>query len=281
MNLKNRIQSLFAEGLSSKKKSISNIIGKKKVIKGIGRKAVKKSKIKSKRKNNYKTQDARRILASKHGVGNALKKIENKYVMDYAEIAKLMRQYKYTFNKDKGSWLKKKDASDKHISSNTSTTKTDTKKDNSIEPKSKESKKAKIKVNKIDDVDDKLKSNKESSLKSHSNMDSKNIISAESMKSYQGRLITYLMNKTDQDGKWLDAIQIVDGDPLEFYMPKESIYDYLSSQEITWIEDRKVWVDLDGDFPISYEIHGGRMGITARAILANLGFINFFKRGRG
>jgi hypothetical protein len=37
----------------------------------------------------------------------------------------------------------------------------------------------------------------------------------------------------------------------------------------------KVWVDLDGDFPISYEIHGGRMGITARAILANLGFINF------
>jgi hypothetical protein len=271
MDLKSRIKSLFTEGLLIEKADVSNIIGKKKILK---KQSVKKSKIKSKRKNNFKTQDARRILASKHGVSNALKKMENKYVMDYAEIAKLMRKYSYTFNKDKGSWLKKKDVGSEVKSTSTKAT---------IEPtsnkpetsKPKESKKAKIKVAKIDDIEDKLKSDKSSSMKKSSNIEDKNVISNESMKSYQGRLISYLLNSNNEEGGWLDAIQIVDEEPLEFYLPKESIYEYLSNQDITWIEDRKVWVDIDGDYPISNEIHNGRIGITARAILANNGFINF------
>ena len=50
--LKNRIKQIFSEGvLVEAKADISNILGKKKVLKGLGRKGVKKSKIKSKRKN--------------------------------------------------------------------------------------------------------------------------------------------------------------------------------------------------------------------------------------
>lgn len=269
MDLQNKIKSLFAEGIGSHdEKNINAIIGKKKALKNLGRKSIKKSKIKSKRKNNFKTQDARRILASKHGVSNALKKNKNKFIMDYADIAKLMRQYNYTFQKDNGKWFRKKDKSAPEAKSN--------------EPEKSEApkeappevpKKTKIKVEKPEDIDDKLKSDKKPSLKitnPSTNKEENNYLSDESMKSYQARLIAYLLHD-----KWLDAIQIVDEQKLEFYLPKETIYDFLTSKELTWIEDRQVWIDIDGDYPIPDDIHNGRKGITARAILANAGFVNF------
>lgn len=280
MDLKNRIKNIFSEGiLVEKSADISNILGKKKVLKGLGRKAVKKSKIRSKRKNNFKTQDARRILASKHGVSKALKKLKNKYVMGYAEIAKLMRHHSYVFNKDKGKWFKKKDAGNIKKSSDSSYVKKD--KETSDKPESnKKSSKAKTKVEKFDDLTNKLKSDKTSSLKPLDGIEPKemNAPSKESEKSYQARLIAFITNiNNTEEGGWNDAIQIVGSSEnnIEFYLPKEQIYEYMDSMQYTWIEDRKVWVDIDGDFPITDDNHGGRMAITCRALLANMGYVNF------
>ena len=278
MDLKNRIKSLFAEGILTENKSISGILGKKKVIHGLGRKAVKKSKIKSKRKNNYKTQDARRILASKHGKSAALKKVDNKYVMTYDEIAKLMRGFSYTFNKDAGKWLKKKDSASvaKSAPKGGATP---------IEPSSKKPKassNAKTKVETPEDISNKLKSDKITSIKpfemnTPSQDNNNNYLTKESVKSYQARIISYLLNTNTQEGGWLDAIQILKGpsSALEFYLPKEKIYEYLETQQVVWIEERQVWIDADGNYPIPDEIHMGRQGITSRAVLANEGYVNF------
>lgn len=279
MELKNIIKSIFSEGLLIEKEKLS--FGKKKIIKGIGRKALKKSKIKSKRKNNYKTQDARRILASKHGISKALKKIDNKYEMTYDEIAKLMRNYTYAFNTDKGKWFRKKDTNkvNKPSTNSKSQSSTDQKKDTK-EPK--ESKKAKTKVESSEDITQKLKSDKTSSIKKldisqDEGSDNGNYLTKESMKSYQARLISYLVNQNTEEGGWYDAIQILENTQktLEFYLPKEKIYEFLESNQITWIEERKVWIDIDGNYPISEEIHNGRQGITCRATLANDGYVNF------
>lgn len=279
MDLKSRIKSLFTENvLVEKATSVSSVLGKKKVLKGLGRKHLKKSKIKSKRKNNYKTQDARRILASKHGVGNALKKMKNKYVMTYADIAQLMRDHSYTFNKDKGKWFKRKDTGNepkKGADTSASSTKASEKE---VAPK--KSEKAKTKIASFDDFTNKLKSDKTTSVKAFElqmGADNGNYITKESVKSYQARIIAYLLNIDTEEGGWIDAIQLIDGEPdkLEFYLPKEKIFEYLETQQLTWIEERQVWVDIDGNFPIADEVHGGREGITSRSILANLGYINF------
>lgn len=280
MELKNRIKSIFAEGLLIEKSGSVDSFGKKKIVKGIGRKALKKSKIKGKRKNNYKTQDARRILASKHGISKALKKVDNKYEMTYDEIAKLMRHYTYAFNKDKGKWFRKKDTdkAEKPTSSKSQTS--------SEQPKDtkapKESKKAKTKVVSPEDITPNLKSDKTSSIKKLDisqgvSQEDGNYLTKESMKSYQARLISYLVNQNTEEGGWYDAIQILESPQktLEFYLPKEKIYEFLESNQITWIEERKVWIDIDGNYPISDEIHNGRQGITCRATLANEGYVNF------
>lgn len=277
MDLRSRIKSLFAEGVLAEKQSISSILGKKKVLKGLGRKAVKKSKIKGKRKNNYKTQDARRILASKHGKSAALKKVDNKYVMTYDEIAKLMRGFSYSFNKDKGKWLKKKDAAGaaKAAPKNGGATIEPSK------PEAKKSSKAKNKVETVDDISDKLKSDKTSSVKPFemgvNDKENNNYLVKESVKSFQARLIAYLLNTNTEEGGWYDAIQVLTGEngALEFYLPKEKIYEYLETQQTVWIEERKVWIDADGNYPVPDEVHMGRQGITSRAILANEGYINF------
>lgn len=282
MDIKSKIKSIFTEGKLEEKASISSILGKKKVLKGLGRKAIKKSKIKSKRKNNYKTQDARRILASKHGVSNALKKVKNKYVMTYAEIAKLMRKYSYTFNKDKGKWLKRKDATDKAKNSTTSNSSEVSTIEKGNDKKEKTAdKKAKTKVEKEEDISPNLKSDKKESLKLDLSLpdssDNGNYVTKESMKSLQARLIAYLLVDNVEEGGWYDAIQLLKGEQgaLEFYLPKEKIYEFLETKEITWIEERQVWIDIDGNYPISDDNHGGRQGITARAVLANLGYTNF------
>ena len=279
MELRNRIKSIFTEGLLTEKENTS--FGKKKIIKGIGRKALKKSKIKSKRKNNYKTQDARRILASKHGVSKALKKVDNKYEMTYDEIAKLMRNYTYAFNTDKGKWFRKKDVDKVEKSSNGSSSKVSDKEPKNKET-SKESKKAKTKVESSEDITPNLKSDKTSSIKkldiSHGDsQEDGNYLTKESMKSYQARLISYLLNQNTEEGGWYDAIQILESTQktLEFYLPKEKIYEFLESNQITWIEERKVWIDIDGNYPISDDNHNGRQGITCRATLANEGYVNF------
>jgi hypothetical protein len=279
MELKNRIKQLFSEGiLVEAKADISNILGKKKVLKGLGRKGVKKSKIKSKRKNNFKTQDARRILASKHGVSKALKKVKNKYVMTYAEIAKLMRHHSYVFNKDKGKWFKKKDTG--NVNKSTPAPSSHKKDDEQTSTKQKGSSKGKTKVEKFDDLTNKLKSDKSSSIKPFAGIDvhDTNAPSKESEKSYQARLIAYILNvNMTEEGNWNDAIQIVSSNEqnIEFYLPKEKIFEYMDSMQFTWIEERKVWVDMDGNFPIADDNNGGRMGITCRALLANQGYVNF------
>jgi len=277
MDLKSRIKSLFHEGVLTEKASISNILGKKKVLKGLGRKGLKKSKVKSKRKNNYKTQDARRILASKHGLSQALKKEKNKYIMTYDEIAKAMRKHNYTFNKDHGKWFRKKD---KGGATKSDTPTSSYKKPEETNDAPKASKKAKVKVEKPEDLSDKLKSDKESSIKpldiANDQGESGNYLNKESMKSYQARMIAYLLNQNTEEGGWNDAIQIIGtSDKLEFYLPKEKIYEFLDAQQVSWIEERKVWIDIDGDYPVPENIHGGRQGITGRANLANDGFVNF------
>jgi hypothetical protein len=102
-------------------------------------------------------------------------------------------------------------------------------------------------------------------------------LTSESVKSYQARIISYLLNTNTEEGGWNDAIQILTSPSgsLEFYLPKEKIYEYLETQQVTWIEDRKVWIDVDGNYPIPDEVHMGRQGITSRAILANEGYVNF------
>jgi hypothetical protein len=279
MDLKSRIKLLFNEGiLLEKKPDAASILGKKKVIKGLGRKGVKKSK--SKRKNNFKTQDARRILASKHGVSKALKKDKNKYVMTYDEIAKLMRHYSYSFNKDKGKWLRKKPSTGSSSSAPTSSSPKSKETPSSPEKTKKSSSKSKIKVQSEDDITDNLKSDKTTSIKTsadNTDIDNSNYLSKESMKSYQARLISYLLNDNTEEGGWYDAIQLLKSPSgsLEFYLPKTTIYEYLDNSKITWIEERQVWIDIEGNYPIPEENHGGRHGITARAILANEGYTNF------
>ena len=272
MELREKIKSLFHEQLIVEK-ILTPITNKKKIIKNIGRKGLKKSKIKGKRKNNFKTQDARRILASKHGISDAIKKIKNAYVMTYAEIAKLMRDYHYSFNKDHGKWFRKKDT---ETSSPSNTNKIHKPKENG-ENKKKHSK-GKIRVSKPEDISDKLKSTAKSSVKSElSNGIEGNTLDKESMKSYQARILGHLLNKNTQEGGWLDAIQMLKNENgvLEFYLPKDKIYEFLASVEIFWINERNVWVDSDGNYPIPDEVHGGRYGITGRSVLANIGFVNF------
>jgi hypothetical protein len=255
MDLKNKIKDLFFEKLNP------NSVGKKKILKSRGRKKIQKHK--RKRKNNYKTQNARKILSVKHGVGQALKKKDNKFILDYSEIAKLMRKYKYSFNIEQGKWLKKKDAEVGQEKPQVVSKTPDEISPENAPVASETPKEVEKEITNIEDVSSNLKSNAPESVK---NDEESNSVEKESYKSLQARLIAFLLTNKE----WKESIQVVDKDPLEFYLPKQQIYDFLTEKQITWIESRNVWIDIDGIYPVD-----DRQGITGRALLSNLHFLNF------
>ena len=85
----------------------NRFLGKKGARKFLGKNRSSRGKVKSKRKNNYKTLNARKILQSRHGIGNALKKIDNKYVLTYGDIAKYMRKFHYEYSQELRKWIAK------------------------------------------------------------------------------------------------------------------------------------------------------------------------------
>jgi hypothetical protein len=239
-------------------------LGKKKARKFLGRNRTDKNKTKSKRKNNYKTANARKILASRHGIANATRKNENKYVLTYGDISKLMRKFHYVFNKSLGKWLEKSPS--------------DKKKDD-VEKNDKKDvvKKPEVHQGTIhsDGKDDEEKPEK--------HIDKKPIIAPidynipdkkkkkdskkDDLKALQGRVILVSMGE-----EVCSNYEIESDDNIQFTVPDEAILTEMSEKGLLWLKKKEKWVKMDGKDPNLIEGYKGTLG---RSILINLGEYSF------
>jgi hypothetical protein len=238
----------------------NRLLGVKPNRKFLGRNRSGRNKIKSKRRNNYKTFNARTILATKHAIGQALKKVDNKYVLTYGDIARLMRKYHYTYNKELRRWLtkaeKQKDKDDE-----------DKKKSNS-EPKDKTTVSKTHDRHNDDDSNDEEDDEPEDEIEPLSPEPFKltppekkeKKPEKDRLKSLQARIVL-ISNGESNVGEY--SIQPND---IQFTIPDNDVINRMKDKELLWLKNKDKWTQYNGKDPNPMEGYKGTLG---RAILVD------------
>jgi hypothetical protein len=237
---------------------VDRFLGKKGARKFLGRNRSSRGKVKSRRKNNYKTLNARKILQSRHGVANSLKKIDNKYLLTYGDIAKLMRKFHYVYDQMLRKWVAKtprdkkkeepiekkadKEPQDKEKGDNGSSG-GDKDKDTGNEPE--EGKKKDIKPFEFKPID------KKEPKKEHKDR----------LKSTQGRIILISMGQEDC------AEYTIIPDDIQYKVPDADVLMRCSEKGLLWLKKRDKFTDYKGKDPNLLEGYRGTLG---RAILIGI-----------
>jgi hypothetical protein len=226
------------------------------------------------RRFNSKTQEARKLLATRHGISRATKKVNNKFVMRYGEVAKLMRRNGYIFNRTSGKWLTKKDApkDDKKPTTVAAPTKTNSpiEKDDDVTKKDDATSSTdttevlttgpiKAKGKKADTVLDLFVADKTQNM---ANDD------VESLKSLQARLYLFMQgNETALSFIEKDGEMIPDVSPSDIITYMKSEYGFI------WNDQYSVWITPDHEFVFANNTFGeDAKSILARSILAKEGY---------
>lgn len=260
---KTQVGGLQGRGRTPLKISKGNkFLGIKPNRKFLGRNRTGRNKIKSKRRNNFKTFDARKILASRHGITNALKKAENKYILSYGDIARLMRQNNYIYNTEIRRWLTKseKDKEDEIKKKAQPKQQEPTK-------KSSDSKNSQQDDDKLDhdDSEDDLDKDDPVLSKPHpfklepikKNKPEKK----DRLKTLQARIIL-IANGEPEYGEYS-----VEPDDIEFTIPGEAVIERMKDKQLLWLKKKDKWVDYKGKDPNPLEHYKGTLG---RSILVDL-----------
>jgi hypothetical protein len=245
----------------------NRFLGIKPNRKFLGRNRSGRNKVKSKRRNNFKTFEARKILASRHGITNALKKVENKYVLSYGDIARLMRQNNYVYNTEVRRWLTKsekdkEDADEKQ------------KKANQKEPAKKDTvshiSRSDDEIDNTDDSED--DSDKEDPILSKPNPfkftppEKKKPEKKDRLKTLQARIIL-IANGEQSYGDYS-----IEPDDIDFTIPDEAVKERMGEKQLLWLKNKDKWVDYKGKDPNPLEHYKGTLG---RAMLVNAGEYSF------
>ena len=275
-NIKQRIIEAFTatptariQGRGRKPLQISKgnkFLGIKTNRKFLGRNRSGRNKVKSKRRNNFKTFEARKILSQRHGVTIALKKQDNKYLLSYGDIARLMRQNNYTYNQTLRRWMTKKEKDDeKDVKKNAYPNK----QKQATAPTHKSDKE----VKKPDDVE---KADDDVTPKSEpfkfEPVDKKKPKDKDRLKIMQARIVLIANGQTD-----VGNYEIIPDD-IEFVVPDKEVKQKMLDSGFLWLKNRDKWVDYKGKDPNPLEKYKGTLG---RAILVSNGDYSFldFKDG--
>lgn len=247
--------SIFQGGRNALKiGKVNKLLGKKSNRKFLGRNRSGRNKSKSKRKNNFKTFDARKILSGRHGIINALKKNNNKYVLTYGDIARLMRKYGYAYNRDLKKWLSKeekikiKKEPEKKISHSSELNKKSHDTDDSDEES--------------DDFDDNEDDDDSDDFSIPDSLNTPKPKNKEpekdKLKITQARIIL-IANGEQNFGEYT-----IESDDIKFNTSDEEVFERMMEKEMLWLKNKDKWVDYKGKDPNPLEGYKGTLG---RAIL--------------
>lgn len=243
------------------------LLGAKANRKFLGRGRTSRNKIKSRRRNNFKTYEARKILAARHGIPQALKKEDNKYVLTYGDIARLMRQNKYTYNTDLRRWLPKKAKADEKDAEEKD------KKETPYANKPKEKPTTSTGGSSKDDFDDEEEeeTGEEDPLDKPEPFkftppEKKKPVDPDRLKTLQARIVL-IANGEPQFGEY-DIIP----DDIQFKITDDQVKQRMMDRDLLWLKNRDKWVDYKGKDPNPLEKYKGTLG---RAILVNEGEYSF------
>jgi hypothetical protein len=243
------------------------MLGLKPNRKFLGRNRSGRNKIKSKRRNNFKTYEARKILAQRHGVINALKKEDNKYLLTYGDIARLMRQNNYTYNQSLKRWLTKKEKEDEE----------DKGKDKKEDPypNKKKTEPASSHKHSSDEDDSEDEDDAETDQNDPLNKpepfkytppEKKKPEDKDRLKTLQARIVL-IANGEPDFGKY----EIIPDD-IQFTIPDEQVKQRMMDRNLLWLKNKDKWVDYKGKDPNPLEKYKGTLG---RAMLVSNGEYSF------
>lgn len=248
----------------------NKLLGLKPNRKFLGRNRSGRNKIKSKRRNNFKTLEARKILAQRHGVANALKKVDNKYLLTYGDIARLMRNNNYTYDATIRRWLTKKEKKkDTETDSN--------KKENPYPNKLKSPSEEPVKRNSEEDFPN---DSEEDTLDKNDPLNrpdpfkfqapkKKKTKDKDLLKTLQARIVLISNGEVD-----FGNYEIIPDD-IQFSIPDGQVKQRMLDKEYLWLKNKDKWVDYKGKDPNLLEKYKGTLG---RAILVHndeYSFLNF------
>jgi hypothetical protein len=240
----------------------NRFLGIKPNRKFLGRNRSGRNKIKSRRRNNFKTFDARKILASRHGITNALKKLENKYVLSYGDIARLMRQNNYVYNTEVRRWLTKSEKDKEDAEKKKAAAKQEPAK------KSDSSSNSHSSDDEVDSDGSEEDDDKEDPTLSKPNpfklepIKKKKPEKKDRLKILQARIIL-VANGEPEYGNYS-----IEPDDIEFTIPDDAVKERMGEKQLLWLKKKDKWVDYKGKDPNPLEHYKGTLG---RAILVDLG----------